>query len=305
MMLDFGLGLSFGPEKGKRDQWVNNLDEILPKLENHFRSLWMTDHFFWEDDPTYEAWTVLSYLAGRYPKWEIGPMVLGQSYRNPALLAKMGATLQELSHGRFIMGIGAGWKEDEYRAYGYEFPSAGIRIEELEDTLEILQRLWTESGKITYQGKHYRIDNAYCEPKPNPIPPIMVGGGGVKTMRLAAQYGDWWNLPDVNLEDYATKVITLHEHCNALNREPETLRLTWFGRIAVGKTQKEAEARGGEKFTIDNAFVGTPEQIVEQMTPFVELGVTYFMTELLGLPDEDVIGMVTEDILPKLYAIEV
>jgi alkanesulfonate monooxygenase SsuD/methylene tetrahydromethanopterin reductase-like flavin-dependent oxidoreductase (luciferase family) len=313
MTVDFGLALLGGsPPNAPTSKWLDDLDVVLPQLQRHYRSLWMTDHFFWEDDSLHEAWTAMAYLLARFPQYEVGPMVLGQSYRNPALLAKMGATLQVLSGGRFIMGIGAGWKEDEYRAYGYEYPAVGIRIEQLEDTLEILKRMWTEAGKVTYHGKHYHIENAYCEPKPDPIPPIVVGAGGKKTMMLTARYADWWNLSDANAEKYADHLQIIQGHCETIGRDPITLRLTWFGRLAVGTTQAEAEALGqlphgmaygtlrGQTYTTENAFVGTPQQIVEQMMAFVEMGVDYFMTDILGLPNPDIIGMVTEEIVPKV-----
>ena len=122
MTIGFGLVLPTGPRINQINQWLDDLDTSLSTLEGQFKSLWMTDHFFWDDDPTFEAWTVLAFVAARWPQFDLGPMVLGQSYRNPALLAKMGATLQTLCRGRFIMAVGAGWKEDEYHAYGYLFP---------------------------------------------------------------------------------------------------------------------------------------------------------------------------------------
>src|SRR6202165_4501387 len=131
MAFEFGLGLQAGPSKGQLKRYVEDLEYCLPRFGPLIKSLWMTDHFFWGDEPTYEAWTVMSYLAARFPQYQVGPIVLGQSYRNPALTAKMGATLQSLSSGRLIMALGAGWKEDEYLAYGYDFPKAGIRIGEL------------------------------------------------------------------------------------------------------------------------------------------------------------------------------
>ncbi len=301
MTVEFGLSLSAGPAKGKPvSQWLDDLDASLPRLEGHFRSLWMTDHFFWDDEPTYEAWTVLAYLAARWPRFQIGPIVLGQSYRNPALLAKMAATLQALSGGRFIMAIGAGWKEDEYRAYNFPYPRPGIRIEQLEDTLEILKRLWTAPGKVTYRGKHYQIIDAYCEPKPNPVPPILVGGAGDKTIRLAARYADWWNVPDHNFTRYADRVKVVKAACADVGRDLSTLRLTWFGRLIVAKTEAEAIARGQGHWTRDNALVGTPAQVVEAMQQFVGIGVSYFMAEVVGLPNPDVMGMVLEDVLPKV-----
>jgi alkanesulfonate monooxygenase SsuD/methylene tetrahydromethanopterin reductase-like flavin-dependent oxidoreductase (luciferase family) len=300
MAVEFGLSLPAGPPKDRISQWVDDLEISLEQLGEHFESIWMTDHFVWGDEPTYEAWTVLCYLAARWPKIKLGPIVLGQSYRNPALLAKMGATLQMLSKGRFIMGIGAGWKEDEYHAYGYPFPSAGVRVGQLEDTLEILHRMWTVSGRVTYRGKYYGVTEAYCEPKPDPVPPIMVGGGGRRTTLLAVRYGDMWSMPDAPFGEYAKRLDFIKEHCETVGRDPSTLRLTWFGRLAVGKTEAEALALGGGKWTPANAFVGTPPQVVEQMRPFVEAGVDFFMPAVLGLPDPDVAGMIVEEVISKV-----
>ncbi len=300
MTVDFGLSLPAGPPKGQLDKFLTDMDAVLPHLEGHFKSLWMTDHFFWGDAPTHEAWTVIAFVAARWPQFDIGPMVLGQSYRNPALLAKMAATLQTLSHGRFIMAIGAGWKEDEYHAYGFPYPSPGVRVEQLEDSLEIITRLWREPGQVTYLGKHYAITNAYCEPKPNPVPPIIVGGGGSKTMRLAARFADWWNLPDANIADYSAKVDILRQQCDSVGRDPASLRLTWFGRMALGRTDAEARQRGGSRWTNQNALVGTPAQVVEQLQQFIDLGVDYFMIEVLDVDQPGVRAMLLEEVLPQM-----
>jgi alkanesulfonate monooxygenase SsuD/methylene tetrahydromethanopterin reductase-like flavin-dependent oxidoreductase (luciferase family) len=295
MTVDFGLGQNV--QGSMRD-----FQASVPHFAGHARSLWVTDHMFWNGQPTYEAWTVLAYLAGQWPEFEVGPMVLGQSYRNPGLLAKMAATLQDMSGGRFIMGIGAGWKEDEYHAYDFPFPPVGVRMEQLEDTIEILRRMWTEPGKVTYHGKHYKVVDAYCEPKPDPIPPIMVGGAGNRTMSIAARYADWWNLSDADLDRYLDRVNVLRAHCERIGRDPASLRQTWFGRVCVGRTQQEAERRGGGFYTRQNAFVGTPEAIVDDMRAFVDNGCSYFMIEVQDLPDPDVIQMVVEDIIPKVRA---
>jgi alkanesulfonate monooxygenase SsuD/methylene tetrahydromethanopterin reductase-like flavin-dependent oxidoreductase (luciferase family) len=300
MSVKFGLGLLAGPPKGQISKWMDDLDASIPQLAASFESLWMTDHFFWDDDPTYEAWTVMAYMAARWPQLKIGPMVLGQSYRNPALLAKMAATLQTLSGGRFIMAVGAGWKEDEYRAYGYPYPRAGIRIEQLEDTLEILRRMWTEPGPVTYHGRHYKIVDAWCEPRPDPVPPIIVGGGGEKTMLLAARYADGWNLPDASIAKYTDRLNILKRHCAAIGRDMTSLELSWFGRLAVAKTEAEALALSNGRWNPSNAFVGTPQQAVDLMRPFVDAGVSYFMLEVLGLPDPATIDMVLEDVLPRV-----
>jgi alkanesulfonate monooxygenase SsuD/methylene tetrahydromethanopterin reductase-like flavin-dependent oxidoreductase (luciferase family) len=300
MAVEFGLSLLAGPPKGQPERFIEDLDASLPHLGDSISSLWMTDHFFWNEDPTHEAWTVMAYLSAYYPTLMIGPMVLGQSYRNPALTAKMAATLQSLSKGRFYMGIGAGWKEDEYRAYGYDYPTPKIRLEQLEDTLEILTRLWTEPGKVTYHGKHYHIEDAICEPKPEPMIPIVVGGGGEKTMSLAVKYAQMWNLSDATIDRYRDRLAILRRHCETQGREWNSIRKSWFGRVAVGRTAAEAEARGGGKWRRDNAFLGTPVEIVEQMNAFVAVDCDFFMIDILGLPDADVMSMVVEEVIPKV-----
>lgn len=300
MTVEFGLVMPAGPQKQRIAEWMTTLDTVIPQFAGHFNGLWMTDHFFWDDEPTYEAWTVLAYMAARYPTWHFGPIVLGQSYRNPALLAKMAATLQTLSNGRFIMGIGAGWKEDEYHAYGYPYPVPGVRVGQLEDTLEIFRLMWTQPGKASYQGKYYHIKDAWCEPKPDPKIPVLVGGGGYKTMQLAVKYADWWNLPDASYKKYADRVTILRRHCETAGRDPKSLRLSWFGRLAVAQTEAEAIAYSNGKWTKEKAFVGTVTQVLDLMRPFVDLGVDYFIVEVLGLPNPDVVGMIREQILPAL-----
>ncbi len=302
MTVEFGLVVPAGPPKGQLNKWLDDLDAVVPQVEGSFTGLWMTDHFFWGDEPTYEAWTVLTFLAARFPQFKVGPVVLGQSYRNPALLAKMAATLQTLSGGRLIMGIGAGWKEDEYHAYGYPYPSPGVRVEQLEDTLEILTRLWTEPGRVSYQGRHYHITDAYCEPKPDPVPPIIVGGGGRKTTRLAARFGSGWNMPDANYDTYRERITILKNHCQDLGRDPASIACGWFGRLALGRTEAAAQARGGGKWTRDNAFVGTPAQVVEEMSRFIALGCEHFIVEVLDIADPDVLGMALDEVIAPLGA---
>jgi len=307
MAADFGWLLTAGPLKGAKTTWLDDIDTCLSHFGQYVKSLWMSDHFFWEDMPTYEVWTVMSYLAARYPQYDVGAGVLGQSYRNPALTAKMAATLQDLSGGRFIMGIGAGWKADEYLAYHYDFPATKIRIEQLEDTLEIMKRLWTEPGKVTYEGKHYNVVGAYCEPKPNPVPPIVIGAGGNKTMRVTARYADIWNFSDANLQLFQERLAVIKGHCADIGRDFNTLRLSWLGRLVVGRTHEEAVERAYREgfyhykdWTIDHAFVGTAAEVVKSMREFMDVGVDYFMCEIFGLPDSDVIDMMTNEVLPQI-----
>ena len=218
-------------------------------------------------------------------------MYWGRHIATRPISPKSVATLQDLSGGRCILGIGAGWKEDEYAAYGYPFGSPKVRLEQLEDTLEIAKRLWTEPGKVTYHGKQYHVTDAICEPKPSPIPQIMVGGAGKKTIQLTARYADMWNLSDANLARYKELLPVVMDACAAVNRDPTTLCLTWLGRLAPGKTDAEARERAEslgkthyKGWTLEQAFVGTPDRIVDEINAFVDIGVTYFMVEILARP---------------------
>lgn len=301
-MVDFGLALVERHIPAQPTGWMDDLERILPHVQGKMRSLWMTDHLFWGEQYAYECWTVLSTLAARWPQFEVGPMVMCQSYRNPALLAKMGATLQLFSGGRFIMGLGAGWKEDEYRGYGYDFPGPRERLEQLEESLVIVKRLWTEIGPISYGGRHYRLEEALLEPKPNPVPPICVGVKGDKALRLAARYGDWWNVSDTPLAVYRERCARLDEWCEAERRDPRSLRRTWFGRLVTGVNEAQVQALAKSRdtvYTTENAFVGTPGQVVEQLEAFVAAGCETFMLDIVGLPDEDILDRVVRDILPR------
>ena len=271
------------------------------------KSLWMPDHFFWKELPTYEAMTVLTYMAARFPGFQVGSSVLGQSYRNPALLAKMGNTLHHLTGGRFILGIGAGWKEDEYRGYGYAYPRAGIRLEQLDEALHIITTLWRESGPHTYEGKHYQLANAFCEPVLPKPPLIVVGGGGKKTMRLAARYADWWNLSDVNAEQFGQRLAILKQHCEDIGRDYGTIRKTFFGRLVLGRSMEEARERGLKEgrghydgWTLDGAMVGTTADVLEKMNPFVDMGVDYFMFEILDIQKPEVKETFLNELYPAL-----
>ena len=201
------------------------------------------------------------------------------------------------------MGIGAGWKEDEYLAYDYPYPSPRVRVQQLEETLIILKKMWEEPGPVSYQGTHYRIKDAWCEPKPETKIPILVGGGGYTTMKHAAKYADIWNLPDQPLEPYVERLNVMRRHLDDIDRDPATLRLSWFGRVSLGRTEAEAEARGKSRipqWTSDNSFVGTPQRVAELMSDFVEEGVDYFMIDIIDAPDEEIIGMFTEEVIPAL-----
>ncbi len=298
--------------------FVNQITAALDYIQaqGRFSGAFLDDHFLpWTavDHPggrdrlpkgtdILECWTAISYFAAAYPKLVFGPIVLSQSYRNPALVAKMGATLQLLTRGRFVMGLGAGWYEDDYAAYGYEFPEkASARIDQLEETIQIIRKMWTESP-ATFRGKYYRINAAFCEPMPDPVPPILIGGGGEKRMlRLVAKYADWWNYCDT-VETYAHKLDVLRSHCDAVGRDFKQIVKTWDGlQMALAETEAEAwRIYEASPFRRRGCVVGTPEQVAEQLKPFIDLDVTVFFLRFDDFPDLTGLRLFTEQVIPLL-----
>src|SRR5437868_8544814 len=153
---------------------MDHYRSILERLPAEFSTIWVDDHLQFRDRRVMEGWTRLTYLAAAFPRFRYGHLVLSQSFRNPALLAKMGATLQELTGGRFILGLGAGWNEEEYRGYGYDYPSGGVRGAQLEEAIQLIRTLWAASP-ADFTGTYYRLNGAHCEPRPEIPIPIMVG----------------------------------------------------------------------------------------------------------------------------------
>ncbi len=218
-----------------------------------FRALWVSDHLLLNGDAVatdcLEAWTLLAALAVDTRTIRIGPMVTAQSYRNPALLAKIAAGVDRMSNGRLDFGIGAGWKDVEYKAYGYEFPDAPTRVTQLVEALEICTRLWTEP-QATYHGKHYRIEDAVCAPKPIQEPlPIWIGGTKPRVMRIAAKYAHAFNMSDPAVPA-ETRIATLRtalpEACKAAGRDPATLKRSLFIQALVAPTRGELDEMASE-----------------------------------------------------------
>ncbi|HUS13900.1 MAG TPA: LLM class flavin-dependent oxidoreductase [Chloroflexia bacterium] len=300
--IQFGLSLPSGArDKDGRATYLTDLRRGLELVSGQFDSAWFVDHLQWGPNDTLDGWTALTYMAAQHPALQFGHAVLCQSFRNPALLAKMAASFQFLTSGRFILGIGAGWKEDEYRAYGYDFPTAGVRVEELDETLQIIRAMWRDEP-ATVTGKHYRVEGAWCEPRPDPLPPVMVGGSKPRMLRVVARHADWWNVSWTGIDRYRAEVAECERACAALDRDPATLRRTWFGGCFCSHDEAEAQAwlRGRNLGPDSFGFVGTPAQIVDQMRPFVELGVDYFMLGWGGFPDLTTPELLLHEVLPAV-----
>ncbi|HLL78210.1 MAG TPA: LLM class F420-dependent oxidoreductase [Ktedonobacteraceae bacterium] len=194
-----------------------------------FEHAWLFDHFMPINGdttgPCLEGWTLLSAFAALTKRLRVGVMVTGNTYRHPAVLANMGATVDSISNGRLDFGIGAAWNEMEHNAYGIPFPSKGERLRRLAEACEVIKRMWTETAP-DFDGQYYQLKQAYCEPKPvqKPYPPFVIGGSGEKvTLRIAAQYADIWNFVGGGVETFQHKNAVLDEHCAAIGRDPNTI----------------------------------------------------------------------------------
>jgi alkanesulfonate monooxygenase SsuD/methylene tetrahydromethanopterin reductase-like flavin-dependent oxidoreductase (luciferase family) len=307
MSIQFGFCLPGGAREAQgRATFVADLDRALDLVGGQFDSAWAVDHLQFGGDDVLEGFTTLAYLAARHPRLRFGHTVLCQSFRNPALLAKMGATLQFLSGGRFILGLGAGWHAEEYRAYGYDFPADGVRVDQLEEALQIIRALWTQP-QVTFEGRHYRVVEARCEPRPSPLPPLMLGAFKPRMLRLAARYADWWNVSSTGSGAYRSMAAELERACAEAGRDPATIRRSWGGGCACAPTPSEARAFAAGLYApdepgVDFGFVGTPAQLVDQMRPFVDLGVDTFMLDCGGFPDLTTLELLAGEVLPALNA---
>jgi alkanesulfonate monooxygenase SsuD/methylene tetrahydromethanopterin reductase-like flavin-dependent oxidoreductase (luciferase family) len=286
------------------DTFGADLDRALTLITGHFDSAWFIDHLQDGEHAMLEGFTALAYMAARHPRLLFGHTVLCQSFRNPALLAKMGATLQFLSGGRFILGLGAGWHEEEYRAYGYDFPPAGVRVEQLEETVQIIRALWTQP-RATFAGRHYHITNAVCEPRPDPVPPLMIGAFKPKMLRLAARYADEWNVSSTSITHYRPLAAAFDRACAEVGRDPATVRRSWGGGCACAPTAEQAAALTGGRYNADPAaedfdFAGTPAQIVALMRPFIDLGVDRFILDCGGFPDLTTLELLVTEVQPAV-----
>nr|WP_205704925.1 LLM class F420-dependent oxidoreductase [Kineococcus indalonis] len=264
-----------------------------------WESIWVYDHFHTVPEPTeeatHEAWTLMAAFAAATERVRLGQMCTCMSYRNPAYLAKVAATVDVISGGRVEMGIGAGWYEHEWLAYGYGFPGAGERLARLAEGVQIMRQAWTE-GVSTFAGEHYTTDGAIVRPLPlqeGGIPLWIAGGGERKTLRYAAQWAQYTNF-DGTLEGFTHKSRVLEEHCRDLGRDFSGITRSANYNVAIGRDEAEvAERVAARRAQLEGHVsaaavereltgldpstpcVGTPEQIVEKLKPIVEAGMTY------------------------------
>ena len=258
-------------------------------------TIWVEDHMGWGDKTHLECFTNLAWLAGRHPGLRWGTMVCGQGFRNPAYLAKLAANLHLLTEGRFVLGLGAGNNPGEHHEYGYPFPPAGERLDATEEAIHIIRALWA-GNPATFHGRYYRIDNAFCSPRPDRPVPLMIGGGGEKrTLRLAAQYGDWWCADVGDAATFARKNGILDEHCTAVGRSAGAITRAQSTWISI-----EDDSARAIRWPDLHIVAGTPAEVTRELRAFIAAGVDHFALRFMDYPATDGFNRFVEGVLPRL-----
>lgn len=289
-----------------------------------WESVWVYDHMhtapYTRSEATHEAWSLMAGLGAVTSRVRLGQMCTCIGYRNPVLLAKAASTVDMISGGRVEMGIGAGWYQSEFEAYGYGFPSAGERLAMLDEGVQIMREAWT-NGEVGFEGEHYRVDGAIVQPRPlqeGGIPLWIAGGGERKTLRTAAAYADYTNF-DGTAEGFARKSEILRRHCEDLGRDPAEITRSANYNVAIGETEREVSDRlafihdrmtrfvGADEADRQLAAyqglpaVGTPEQIVENLTGLERLGMDYGIFYFPEIADDTSgLALFEREVIPAL-----
>ncbi|MFP6665469.1 MAG: TIGR03560 family F420-dependent LLM class oxidoreductase [Deltaproteobacteria bacterium] len=274
-----------------------------------YDSLWAVDHVFSIPEPSesiFEGWTEIAALAAATERITLGHLVLCLGYRHPSLLAKMAATLDHISGGRFILGLGCGWHEQEALAYGLPFPPVRKRLKQLDEGLQLIQAMWKDSP-ASFFGEQFHIEEAWCEPKPLGQIPILIGGGGEKVLlRLVAEHAQIWNNLGLAQAELPHKVEVLKRHCDKIDRDFSEIEISQQTTAAIGATEAEGRrAReailaelpflgGGEDWVI----AGTPAQCIERIEKTVAAGATTLILSFGRKPPHESLELFAEQVLP-------
>jgi F420-dependent oxidoreductase-like protein len=288
---------------GAEAKWAKAVEIATLAEELELDSLWVYDHVHNIPRPAneavFECWTTLAAISQRTSRIRLGQMVGCNAYRQPSVLAKITSTIDVISGGRLDWGIGAGWYENEFKGYGFEFPPPKVRIKMLEEAVTIVRSMWTEA-ETSFAGEHYTLERAQCDPKPlqQPHPPILIGGGGEQlTLRVVARLADranWGGNPD----QWAHKAEVLRGHCATVGRDYDEIEKTWSPEVHIRANEKEL-ADGGTKSLWGEAFdswregnlVGTPEQVAEKIEAYRALGCTGFYPWCSDYPSDETLRL--------------
>jgi probable F420-dependent oxidoreductase len=278
--LKIAYGLQIEPQFGYQYKY---LSDVAKRIEAAgFESFWASDHFLIRPDAVdvdcLEAWTLLTAIAAETKKLRIGPMVASQSYRNPCLAAKMAATVDNISGGRLYYGIGAGWKEVEYKAYGYDFPSAGARVRQLDEALTIARMMWTKP-RADYKGKYYNVNDCVATPKPvqNPLP-ILVGGTGDQILKIATKHAQAVNFAwNTDPKVFEERLHVLRKWCTKLDRDYDSIRKSAGLHLALQGVKGHKPAPYEKYSGAKKWEPKTAEQAADFIRGYTDLGVTHLV----------------------------
>jgi F420-dependent oxidoreductase-like protein len=271
-----------------RDLFTRVVDVAVAAEDSGFDSLWVMDHFYQivnvgpRTDPMLEAYTLLGAIAARTKSASVGTMVTGVTYRNPALLAKAVTTLDIISGGRAILGIGAAWNDDEHAGYGFEFPTISERMDRLEEALQICNLMFTQDSP-SFAGRYYTLNEALNYPRPlrpGGIPILVAGSGERRTLALVAKYANACNLFG-DVETIRHKLEVLARHCEMVGRDPAEITKTRLGGLVIAETSAQAERKGREMAIARNmdeerfrgyVVAGSPDEVCEQVAAYLDAG---------------------------------
>ena len=289
---------------------------IAEKVEQlGFESLFLSDHLTSvkgnKQLDSIPVWPALTALAMRTERIKIGPLVCSMTFRHPAQLAKMSVAVDQLSAGRLELGLGAGWYEEEHVMFGVNFPSARHRLELLQEGIQLIKALWSGQSS-SFAGHHYQLSDSEMHPAPaQSSVPLIVGGMGNTTLKIAATHADEWNSYYVSIDTYREKSQVIDKHCNSINRDPSTLRHSLMTPYVIGKNDQEIESHiaanrevfpnlpGNLKDWHEAGFIGgSPQQLLDQMSDFEEAGVSRFILEHNSFRDQSPLELLAEKVLP-------
>ncbi len=300
--MEFG----YNPPSGERDRetirprhYLSDLHGALDVATQGFSSVWVSDHLNYASEWRLECWTLLSWIAARYPDTDLSTIVMSNSFRHPSLVAKMAASIQVLSEGRFTLGYGAGWHEGEHRAFGIDYPRPGERVDRLEEAIQVIRSLWTQSP-ASFSGRFYSIHDAYAEPLPDPVPKIMIGGGGEKkTLRVVAKYADWWNDVARPISELKHKLEVLRKHCDDVGTDFDSIRKTLSIGTFIDRSNSSAvERSNGSGRAGQTAVAGDPVSVREQYEELRELGFDLIVTFFENFQDLSEMKLFMDQVIP-------
>jgi F420-dependent oxidoreductase-like protein len=276
-----------------------------------YDSVWVCDHLYGVPLPTlpiFEAWSELAAVAAITENVQLGTLVTPPFFRNPAVLAKQIATIDHISNGRTVVGLGAGWFEPEFKGYGCTFPSLRERMRALDEACEILKRMWSDE-KVTFHGEHFAVEDVVCEPKPVRRPPILIGGGGEKVlMGIVARHADIWNNLAVFQSQLGTKVEALRKRCDELDRDFDAIEVSQQCVVVIGEDEPTARASLEKAKKIygghmgagleEHGIWGHPEAVIERIEQHRALGCSLFCIEFFGRDTRAPARLFAEKVMP-------